>query len=700
MQIQGKDMDQNARPRQTAPGIRSTISYIIFLDHVLGQGATSKVYLGRHKKSGKRVACKVPHPDYPYRGSADMERESKVLLHLKHPNILCLEAIETDQISKERILFMELCAAGSLYDMLEKPQHANGLQEEIFLQVFNDITCGMKYLRDKGLVHRDVKPGNIMCFTDEKGRTIYKLADFGAARKLADEENFTSLYGTEEYLHPHMFQKAVLKEKSDQHFDARVDLWSIGITLYHLATGLLPFRPQGGRKNSPMMHYLTTEKAPGVISGVQTGPGRDDVIWSSELPESCQLSVGLKNLLTPLLASLLELDSMKVWSFTQFFEASQSILSRKVLHVLWVDRASNLRVYSKATDTFAVVQEAITAQTRLSAGKQIFFIDGDVYQADRKCTAADLPRTSRGKPIMLYSRGAAEASQISPPFVATMPVLHPRYSTQNDYPIAKGAVAAGYVLQRRQEQLHEMSDHFDRFVEVVRSNLLTDGLRLQADSASLRGELEASALEIQLSARALNALTQSSEKDIAAKAQMLCRELYQWKAIFGEHERQCRDVAVNLHSLLSELQRPDGLRALWKPSQGCGDDGDACTAELVHLISEMEEIFRRFAKDKKLGKLSYNEEQIHKMEKLNLGEKMKQMKACTVKCEQRWRNQHTLLMEWNDKASNQRRRIQLVHTTLATVTSSCQGLKKTIADVSIKATACSGSCEPHILHCR
>ena len=58
----------------------------------------------------------------------------------------------------------------------------------------------MKHLRDLNLVHRDLKPGNIMKYIDIDGSTIYKLTDFGAARELDDDQQFMSLYGTEEYL--------------------------------------------------------------------------------------------------------------------------------------------------------------------------------------------------------------------------------------------------------------------------------------------------------------------------------------------------------------------------------------------------------------------------------------------------------------------------------------------------------------------
>lgn len=99
-----------------------------------------------------------------------------------------------------QVLVMELCTGGSLFSILDDPMNSYGLEEDEFLLVLKDLTAGMKHLRDNNIIHRDLKPGNIMKYVAEDGRSIYKLTDFGAARELEEDQQFMSLYGTEEYL--------------------------------------------------------------------------------------------------------------------------------------------------------------------------------------------------------------------------------------------------------------------------------------------------------------------------------------------------------------------------------------------------------------------------------------------------------------------------------------------------------------------
>lgn len=227
--------------------MQSTTNYLWHTDDLLGQGATANVYKARNKKSGEVVAVKVFN-SASYRRPPEVQvREFEVLRRLDHENIVKLFAVEETGGSRQKVLVMEYCSSGSLLSVLEDPENTFGLPEEEFLVVLRCVVAGMNHLRENGIVHRDIKPGNIMRLVGKEGQSIYKLSDFGAARKLDDDEKFVSVYGTEEYLHPDMYERAVLRKPQQKAFGVTVDLWSIGVTLYHAATGIgSPQRSQLG----------------------------------------------------------------------------------------------------------------------------------------------------------------------------------------------------------------------------------------------------------------------------------------------------------------------------------------------------------------------------------------------------------------------------------------------------------------------
>lgn len=277
-----------------------------------------------------------------------------------------------------------------------------------------------------------------MKFLTEEGLTIYKLTDFGAARELEENQQFVSLYGTEEYLHPDMYERAVLRKSINRSFGANVDLWSIGVTLFHVATGNLPFRPYGGRKNKETMHIITTKKQPGVISGTQNtenGP----IEWSRTLPPHCSLSAGLKLLVTPLLAGLLEDTQKRMWSFERFFWEVTHILSRKVLHVFYMNRASSIEIFLDPDDTLHQFKEHINLQTDVPSESQLLLYDDDHLekQVASNTSIRGYPQTVTQTPIMMYSienNNVALPNELELPKFPSFPA---GVSVENDASLAK-----------------------------------------------------------------------------------------------------------------------------------------------------------------------------------------------------------------------------------------------------------------------
>lgn len=139
--------------------LRGSANYVWCTTSVLGKGATGAVFQGVNKNNGEPVAVKTFNQLSHMRPHDVQVREFEVLKKVKHENIVKLLAIEEEQDGRGKVIVMELCTGGSLFNILDDPENTYGLAESEFLLVLEHLSAGMKHLRDNNLVHRDLKPG-------------------------------------------------------------------------------------------------------------------------------------------------------------------------------------------------------------------------------------------------------------------------------------------------------------------------------------------------------------------------------------------------------------------------------------------------------------------------------------------------------------------------------------------------------------
>lgn len=569
------------------------------------------MYKARNKKSGEVVAVKVFN-SASYRRPPEVQvREFEVLRKLDHQNVVKLFAVEETGGGRQKVIVMEYCSSGSLLSVLEDPENTFGLPEEEFLVVLRCVVAGMNHLRENGIVHRDIKPGNIMRLVGEEGQSIYKLSDFGAARKLDDEEKFVSVYGTEEYLHPDMYERAVLRKPQQKAFGVTVDLWSIGVTLYHAATGSLPFIPFGGpRRNKEIMYRITTEKPSGAISGTQrqeNGP----LEWSYSLPITCRLSMGLQNQLVPILANILEAEQAKCWGFDQFFAETSDILQRIVIHVFSLPQAVLHHVYIHAHNTIAIFLEAVYEQTNVPPKHQEYLFEGHPCVLESSLSVQHIAPTTASSPLVLFSMASDTPKGLTFRDPALdVPKFVPKVDLQSDYNTAKGVLGAGYqalwlarVLLDGQalmlrglhwvlEILHSMCQ---QTLEVTQTALLflSSGLGIERLSSGA-GMPDFQELK---------------------EAMELRSRLQTFSEVLSRCSHNVTEIQVSLSCLGREFLK----------NQNQIHDDSRSIQKIQCCLDKMHFIYKQFKKSRMRPGLSYNEEQIHKLDKVNFSHVAKRL---------------------------------------------------------------------------
>ncbi|KDQ23278.1 hypothetical protein PLEOSDRAFT_1094786 [Pleurotus ostreatus PC15] len=191
------------------------------LGKVIGEGAYGKVRLGTHRLTSTRVAIK----QIPKAMSSYLTREIHHHRQLHHPHVTQMyEVIATEA---NIWIVTELCCGGELFDYLAEKGR---LSEEETRVIFGQLCLAVAYLHEKGIVHRDLKLENVLL--DERCRV--KLGDFGFTREFERGSLMETFCGTTGYASPEMLQ-------GKKYQGPEVDVWSLGVILYCLLTGTLPF---------------------------------------------------------------------------------------------------------------------------------------------------------------------------------------------------------------------------------------------------------------------------------------------------------------------------------------------------------------------------------------------------------------------------------------------------------------------------
>ncbi|XP_076014715.1 MAP/microtubule affinity-regulating kinase 4 isoform X3 [Genypterus blacodes] len=195
----------------------------------IGKGNFAKVKLARHILTGREVAIKIIDKTQLNPTSLQkLFREVRIMKSLNHPNIVQLfEVIETE---KTLYLIMEYASGGEVFDYLVS--HGRMKEKEARAK-FRQIVSAVNYCHRKNIVHRDLKAENLLLDADSN----IKIADFGFSNEFTAGNKLDTFCGSPPYAAPELFQ-------GKKYDGPEVDIWSLGVILYTLVSGSLPFDGQ------------------------------------------------------------------------------------------------------------------------------------------------------------------------------------------------------------------------------------------------------------------------------------------------------------------------------------------------------------------------------------------------------------------------------------------------------------------------
>ncbi|MEO7736378.1 MAG: serine/threonine-protein kinase [Kofleriaceae bacterium] len=228
------------RKRHARPAGQDLVGQVVLerylVEAELGSGAMGTVYRGRHVKLARDVAIKVLHAELIHDRTmrARFEREAAAAARLRHPNVSGVLDVGASAAGHQ-LMVMDLVEGESLGQLMTEP-----LSRARIINFVRQILRGLDHAHGAGLVHRDLKPDNVIVERDLHGGEVPRIVDFGIAVLRGDDAltggkltQTGALIGTPRYMAP--------EQARGEPVDHRADLFALGMMLFEMMTGVTPF---------------------------------------------------------------------------------------------------------------------------------------------------------------------------------------------------------------------------------------------------------------------------------------------------------------------------------------------------------------------------------------------------------------------------------------------------------------------------
>lgn len=434
------------------------------MEKEIGKGSFATVYKGyRTADKSQHIAIKAVSRSKLKNKKLleNLEIEIAILKKIKHPHIVGL--MDCERTATDFYLVMEYCALGDLTFLIRRRkelmenhpllatvfekypppnEHHNGLHRAFVINYLQQLASSLKFLRSKNLVHRDIKPQNLLLATPLVGYhdaksfhdlgfvgiynlPILKIADFGFARFLPNTSLAETLCGSPLYMAPEILNY--------QKYNAKADLWSVGTVLYEMACGKPPFKA-----SNHLELFKKIKRA------------NDAIIF----PSQCEVEKDLKDLI----CSLLTFDPNNRIGFAEFFE--NKLVNENLSRYEIDEDLPDLENKSKdVIESNMFVSEYLTKQSNKSAHI------GNQYKA-----LATVNSGSTGSSITKNSSGPNDINSPASPRSATenthdqTHAMHRKVSTEKSKRIDSGSdlmLEKEYVvIEKKSVEVNALADEF------------------------------------------------------------------------------------------------------------------------------------------------------------------------------------------------------------------------------------------------